>query len=304
MLQLHWLSAECQAGQARRHGQRHQPYAENAEKLQRQRNLGGHGGLRRRPCISSRRDSGHEHDRRGRKEQARRVAAAAPCDDAADGRRDEQSAEDDADENPQNQVSGRGRPLLSFPLFRNEDEPPRAGDLIPRDLDFEAELALWQRRRGRVGVSKGPVRPRLQLGWPRRHFADLTAGGIQPELALRRAACSALAAFSSSVAPARPSGKVCSTRRTSPVLVTKTRHSSARSATSPSNVATLTRQRASGRYLPTSSFRRSSPAERDKLPRSTAPVINNRQHAPLRSKRHAARGQSVARDGSCLNPAD
>ena len=79
------------------------------------------------------------------------------------------------------------RPLLPFPLLRNEDEPPRAGDLIAGDLDVEAQFALWQRRRRRVGVSKGPVRARLQLGWPRRHFADLTAAGIQAELAFQRA---------------------------------------------------------------------------------------------------------------------
>ena len=88
--------------------------------------------------------------------------------------------------------------------------------------------------------------------------------------------------------------------------MTKTRHSSARSATSPSNVATRTFQRASGRYLPTSALRRSSPAVvDDELARPAAPVIgrsaSTRHCGPSVTPRAASASRAIVR---CLGAAD
>ena len=95
----------------------------------------------------------------------------------------------------------------------------------------------------------------ISRAWPRARS--------RPVRSRSAATAAARAAFSSSVAPGRSSGSLCWRMRASPVSRTAISHSSARAATSPSNVLTCTTQRCFGRYDPTSSVRRASPAVSD-----------------------------------------
>ena len=161
---------------------------------------------------------------------------------------DEQPREDHDVGNPDDEVARAGRPLLALPVLRHEDVRPREDDLVAGDPDVDARLALRQRGNGRVGEGERPVGSRLQLRGTRRHFPDLSAASVEAEplgdgLDGERPRVAARRATRRRDLPARRGGRAARGR----LPTTSTPHSSARSATSPSNVATRTDQPGAGR---------------------------------------------------------
>ena len=202
-----------------------------------------------------------KHDPGRCQEQPRRVAPAAPGHHACDGRRDEEPAKDNADDDPNDQVAGTRLRAADVPIARERRRTgarrsPRRRQSPPR---FWARLAATVAR----GIDEGerPVGSRLAFGWTRGHLSQTSRPRCRGRsLAPRLATARSRAAFSSSVAPGRASGSVCSMRRTG-------RPSSRR-------LATLRRARprrprmsrcgrsisVRARYLPSSCRRLSSPA--------------------------------------------
>ena len=152
-------------------------------------------------------------------------------------------------------------------------------------------------RNGRVGEGERPVGARLQLRGTRRHFPDLSACRVEAEpfgdgLARRAPARRAR----SSDAPARSSGTMWRTRSTRPSAATSTPHSSARSATSPWNVATRTDQPGAGQVRADQlTPPRFAGGLGDELVRPVAAVERQRHHAPFAIERDAALGHGPPR---------
>ena len=176
------LSAERQSCQRRVDDECDEPDADCAEELNRQRNLGDEERLGRWPAIGRRGERHDKHDCGRCQEQPWRVAPAAPGNHSCDGRRDEQPAKDNADDDPNDQVAGTGRALLTFPLLGDEDEPAHGGHLVAGNLHRDSGLALRQRWQRGIDKSERPVGSRLALGWTRRHLSQRPARHVEAEV--------------------------------------------------------------------------------------------------------------------------
>ena len=170
------------------------------------------------------------------------------------------------------------------PFLRYEHRAAHRNHLVAGDHHLVARLAASADGDGGIRVQEGPVpargpcasRPRRVPARARRASPKASSS------ALRATAC---AASRSSAAPGRASGSRWKTSRTCPSPATVTRHSSARSATSPSNRAKRTSQAAArGTRRPAGDRRRDRLAPDEGVPRPLTGIVrrqaDDRRDAP------------------------